>query len=433
MNKIFSNLKWINFVSSRFNQVDSKSRSSAVTSRLSSIGIAFGVMALIVVMSVMNGFQMTFIDSIMELSSYHVRLSNLPSEEKDNFLDYCEKNKNIISVTPFYEAQGLMVGTTTSQSCSLIRALPSSICKSDSGFKKEMKITSGDFDLSEENSIVLGSSLARQLGCHVGSQVNILAMSGSSDVSLISQERIFNVTGIFSSGYADINSTYAFINLEDGEKYFGQGAKLIYGIKIKNYNSDQLLVKEIKEKFPNGDCQSWREYNRSFFGALRVEKNIMMLLVLLIFLVVAVNIYNGMRRMVFERSQEIAILSALGARRLHVQMVFILKGLTTGIKGAFWGLLSGIFLTVNMRTVFIILSKLQYYFQYVFTALFNPAYLDYINENQMFRIYSNIPARMQAGEIIFIVFFGTFSAVLASYFAGRKIFKMTVTEVLRNE
>ena len=137
--KIISELKWIHFVSRRFNQVDAKSRSSSVTSRLASIGIAFGVMALIVVMSVMNGFQMSFIDAIMEISSYHVRVNNKEINQNEDFENWCELNKNIISATPFYEAQGLLVGSTTSQCAALIRALPSDVIFDDLGFRKEMK------------------------------------------------------------------------------------------------------------------------------------------------------------------------------------------------------------------------------------------------------------------------------------------------------
>lgn len=431
--KIISELKWIHFVSRRFNQVDAKSRSSSETSRLASIGIAFGVMALIVVMSVMNGFQMSFIDAIMEISSYHVRVNNKEINQNEDFENWCELNKNIISATPFYEAQGLLVGSTTSQCAALIRALPSDVIFDDPGFRKEMKMISGFFELEEEDSIVMGSSLARQLGCHVGSRVNILALSGSSDVELFSENRVFTVTGIFSSGYSDINSSYAFISLQDGKKYFGKDSELKYGIKIKNYNNDQSIVKEIKNYFPQIECESWRNYNRSFFGALRIEKNIMLLLVLLIFLVVCVNIYNGMRRMVYERSQEIAVLTALGAKKIHVQSVFVLKGLTTGILGAIPGLIGGIFLSINMDKVFIILAKVQYFIEYGVTALFNRASLVYVSENQMFRIYSSIPARMEVPEIVFIVFFGMFSALIASWLAGRKILKLTVTEVLHDE
>lgn len=431
--KLLSKLRWIFYVSRRFNQVDSKSKSRTVTSKLASIGIGFGVMALIVVMSVMNGFQMSFIDAIIELSSYHIRVSEISEDEENSFLDWCSGNKSIESITPFYEAQGLMVGTTTSQCASLIRAVPWDICQNDAGFKKEMKIISGSFSLSSPDSIVMGSSLARQLGLHVGNKVNILAMSGSSDVSLISENREFTVTGIFSSGYSDINSAYSFISLSDGEKYFGKDAKLIYGIKIKNYNHEQSLLSLAQSNFSSAQCVSWRMYNRSFFGALRIEKNMMMLLVLLIFVVVAVNIYNGMRRMVYERSQEIAVLTALGATRRDVQSVFVLKGFLTGLKGAIPGLLGGLFLCINMDKVFIFLAKIQYWFQYAMTAIFSPANLSYVTENQMFKIYSNIPARMDPGEIVLIVFFGIFAALFASWAAGRKILKLTVVEVLRDE
>ena len=100
----FSKLRWIRTVSERFARVDRKGR-SAVTSLLATLGICFGVMTLITVMSVMNGFQMNFIDAIMEVSSYHLRASAITEDKEAEFIELCRQNKNVLSVTPFYEAQ----------------------------------------------------------------------------------------------------------------------------------------------------------------------------------------------------------------------------------------------------------------------------------------------------------------------------------------
>ena len=106
---LISSLRWIIGVSRRFSRVDRKGR-SAVTSTLATLGICFGVMTLIVVMSVMNGFQMSFIDSILEVSSYHARVENLDEENIPLLLDFCKNNKGISYVTDFYEAQTFMTG-----------------------------------------------------------------------------------------------------------------------------------------------------------------------------------------------------------------------------------------------------------------------------------------------------------------------------------
>ncbi len=429
-----ASLKWIYFVSKRFSKVDRKGR-TAVTSALASLGVGFGVMALLVVISVMNGFQMEFIDAIMEISSCHVRVENVRDE--DTFLSWCNQKQTgpyaVKTVLPFYEAQGLMVGSFGRDSAALVRAVSEDIYETDAGFCNQARIISGSFDLSEDDFIVLGCDLARALGARVGSEVSIFALSGSSDVSLFSKDRKFTVTGIFYSNYADINSSYSFISLKSGKKNFGSSASLIYGVKLKDSQRDAIFISNLKEDFPEASAESWRHYNRTFFGALRVEKNMLMLMVLLIFVVVAVNIYNGMRRMVYERREDIAVLTALGAKAKEVQSVFIVKGLVTGLTGALPGFILGLFLCVNIGNVFMLLSKGQYYFSYFIQMLINPQLAPYLQENPMFRIYANIPARVVFSEAAAIFFFGIFSSLVASWAAGRQILKLTVSEVLRDD
>ena len=423
-------MKWILEISRRFAKVNRKGKSN-VTGVLSTIGLCIGVMTLITVMGVMNGFQMSFIDAIMEISSYHIRVSDVGDDE--DFKAWCSESAMISSATPFYEAQGLMISTNGRDSAALVRAVPDDILESDKGFEKQVRIVAGDFDLSENDFIVLGNDLARSIGARVGGTVNIYALSGTADVNLISQERQFLVTGIFYSNYADINAAYSFINLEAGEKHFGAGAKKIYGVKLHDSNRDAAAISKISSAFGESKSESWRTYNRTFFGALRIEKNILMMLVFLIFVVVAINIYNAMRRMVYERREDIAVLSALGGSRNQIQSVFIMKGFITGIKGAVPGLLLGLCITVNMEKVFVLLSKAQYWLQFFFMMIVSPQSADMIQENPMFGIYANIPPRMVFSEILAIFIFGILSSLLAAWIASRQILHLTVAEVLHDD
>ena len=172
--QIFANLRWINSVSKRFARVERKGH-SAVTSILATLGICFGVMTLIVVMSVMNGFQMSFIDSILEISSYHVRSDSLTVEEGKKLKEFTKDNKLISSVTEFYEAQTLMTSEYGREKGAVIRAInPEEVFNNDKGFRKELKIRSGYFDLQDEDSIVLGHSLARELSVGIGDTVKVM-------------------------------------------------------------------------------------------------------------------------------------------------------------------------------------------------------------------------------------------------------------------
>lgn len=428
----FTNLKWINEVSRRFSRVDRKGR-SAVTSVLATLGICFGVMTLIVVMSVMNGFQMSFIDAIMEISSYHVRVTDLPEEMENQLFAACDENKNVLSVTPFYEAQTLMTGNRGRESAAIIRAVNPSIYTQDKGFFKELKIIDGRFNLSDNEAIVLGSSLARKLSITVGDTVNLLVLSGGSDVSLFSDDRNFKVTGIYSSGYSEINNTYCFINIDEGKKHFGKTAKKIYGLKLKNSNDDMHTISVLQKKITEGKFQSWRDYNKTFFGALRIEKNMLLLLVALIFVVVGINIYNGMRRLVFERRSEIAILSAIGAGNSEIKSIFIMRGFMTGAIGAFFGVILGLLISINTDFVFNAASSCMFWVQYFFTAIFSPDNLMFVQENSTYAVYADIPARIFFSEVVMIALFGVASPLFASWAASKNVLKLTIAEVLHDE
>ena len=424
--------RWIFDVSRRFASVDRKSRSSA-TSFLAVLVICFGVMSLVTVVSVMNGFQMSFVNAIMELSSFHIRVSNLESQAEADFLDSCADSKEIRCVSPFYESQALLVGNKSKESAGIIRGVDARTCEFDEGFAREIKIVSGTFDLSSADSIVLGSYLAQSLGVTTGNTVNLLALSGGKDVELLSQNRQFKVTGIFECGYYDINQGYAFVSLEAAHMYFGEDAPVFYGIKIRRPQNDGFVSAAIKNRFPDAAVQSWREYNRTFFGALRVEKNILMLLVFLIFVVVAVNIYNGMRRLVFERSQEIAALSALGGTSFQIKAIFVVRGFLTGAAGTVIGIVLGIFISLNIRSVFLGVSHCLYWLELFFTSVFSPENAAFVTENQMYAIYASIPARIIPSEVLLISLFGVLSPLLASALASRSVLKLKIAEVLHNE
>ena len=424
--------RWIFDVSRRFASVDRKSRSSA-TSFLAVLVICFGVMSLVTVVSVMNGFQMSFVNAIMELSSFHIRVSKSDCQTEADFLNFCADSKEIRCVSPFYESQALLVGNKSKESAGIIRGVDARTCEFDEGFAREIKIVSGSFDLSSADSIVLGSYLAQSLGVTTGNTVNLLALSGGKDVELLSQNRQFKVTGIFECGYYDINQGYAFVSLEAAHMYFGEDAPVFYGIKIRRPQNDGFVSAAIKSRFPDAAVQSWREYNRTFFGALRVEKNILMLLVFLIFVVVAVNIYNGMRRLVFERSQEIAALSALGGTSFQIKAIFVVRGFLTGAAGTVIGVVLGIFISLNIRSVFLGVSHCLYWLELFFTSVFSPENAAFVTENQMYAIYASIPARIIPSEVLLISLFGVLSPLLASVLASRSVLKLKIAEVLHNE
>lgn len=434
-------LAWIYYVAKRFSLVDRKG-AGALSARLSTLGICFGVMTLIIVISVMNGFQREFIDAIMEVSSFHVRAEG-GFEDKDELRRFLKDNPKVLCFQEFIESEGLAVGPSGRQAAVLVRGLDDGVMKNDEGFAKEIKVLRGKFSLHYNRfqlkesglnlpPVALGSSLARSLDARVGDQISLYSLSSNKPLAeAFSDKKTFVVAAVFMTGYSDINSSFAFVS-KDCEDFF-QGQSPSYGIKLKNPAADSALLREINGRYPEASAKSWRDYNRSFFGVLRVEKNMLMLLVLLIFVVVAINIFNSMRRIVYERRFEISTLSALGGKISSIKNIFIMRGFLTGVRGAIPGLLLGMFFCVNIKTVFAILSGAIFWLQYFALLIVSPQEAGALAQNPMFAVYGNIPARMYAGEIFFITLFGILSAVISSWAASREVLGAKISEVLHDE
>lgn len=429
--KAFS-ISWLIFVSRRFATVDKKGR-GALTSLLASLGIAFGVMTLITIISVMNGLQMSYIDSILEISSYHIRVKCSSMSDCDNFLEKTKADKDILISTPFYEGQTLIAAERGRQSGAIIHAVNPEIYQEDHGFNKELKMVYGSFDLSEPDYVVIGDDLSYNLNVSIGDEVTLVAVSGSSDVSLIDTSRVYKVSGIFSCGYSGINSSFVFLSNKNKETLFGENVLPVIGIKLKDSSIDSRYISRASKIFPKLSFESWRSYNRAFFGALRIEKNMMMILVLLIFVVVGVNIFNSLRRIVFERKDDIALLSALGAGKNEIQAIFILQGFLTGFIGAIPGTASGLFICTNIDRILLLISDFSYHIRHAFYLVFAPGKLQYIEQSMMYNIFASVPPRMILHEVCLISLFGVFASLLAAWAASRGVLNLSCAEVLRDE
>lgn len=422
--------RWIFFVSFRFGKVDSRGH-GAPTGILSAGGIAFGALSLIVILSVMNGFQMGYIDNILEVSSAHVRITGSVVQADD-----IKGAPYVQAAIPFGEAQALVSGKWGRQSGSLVRALPTSVLQDDTGFAQSIRVIKGSFDITSPYSVVCTRELARQLSISVGDELTLVAVSGGSDVDLFPTAKPLTVTGIVQTGYYEIDSSFTFISLHTAEALSiisDDGPRSLL-IKLSDPEKDRHFTSWLESTFPGTPHQSWRVTNRAFFGALRNEKNILLLLVVLIFLVVAVNIHNAMRRSIYERREEIALMQALGSRPSQIQALFTLNGFFTGFSGAFIGLISGLLLSVRINGVFTLTESLINHVNHFLAALlhrgddstfslFNPDYF-YLTE---------IPTRIIFSEVLFVFIFGVLSATLASWKASGAITKMKSSEVLRYE
>jgi lipoprotein-releasing system permease protein len=343
-------LKWIGFTAARYIGTKKKNKSAPV-SILAVLGIGIGVLALTVILGVMNGFQLGFIESILEVSSYHIRVESFPNgDEGDALKEKILAIPQVRSAVEFQEIQGLIQGTRSSQQVSIIRGIPENALVQDLGMAEKLSFEAGSFNLSEDNAILLGAELARRIAVNIGDEINLLSISGLFPEEAGTAQSNYVVKGIFRTGFYEYDMGWGFINLESAGAISGTGLNPTLGIKLSNRWQDEQILNLIKTipGLENANITSWRDYNRAFFGALRTEKLLMFVLVGLIFIVVGLNIFQSQRKAVMERREDIGLLRAVGASDIAVRLVFAYDGLIIGFLGAAIGMALGLLIGFNI-------------------------------------------------------------------------------------
>jgi lipoprotein-releasing system permease protein len=453
------NAGWIGFVAGRY---VSRGRRNSPPPLLAILGIATGVLALIVILAVMNGFQLGFIESILEISSFHARVESFPPDRAAELGEKIQALPETAAVLPFREFQGLIRGRREGQQAAVLRGLPPDALDIDTAMAAKIEFEAGSFDLHDNRAILLGSELARRLSVRRGDEVTLFSISGLFSAQGAREEEAaaladtFTVTGIFRTGFYEYDLSWGFINLETAAEI--SDADLVLGVKLKNRWHDRRALELIASRLPDGrllddrlpdgglagepgaetfKLSSWRDYNRAFFGALRTEKLFMFILVGLIFIVVGLNIFQAQRRAVLERREEIGLMRAVGAADTAVRLIFVWDGAIIGFTGAVSGLALGLLIASHISAFFTILEGLVNFFIGIVNlfsgflgageagefAIFSPAVF-YIKE---------IPSRVIPHEAFLIFMFGFLSALLAAWFASGKAARTGPAEVLRDE
>jgi len=423
---------WLLFTLHRFN-LKSRSSTSFISSLFPVLGIGFGVTVLIVVLAVMNGFQRGYIDTIIEVTSAHLRLSgNIDDLQK------LQKMGEYKSFVIFNEEQSLLQGYASRQGSAMIRTVENDIREKDAGFREKLEMVQGIFDIEGKTEdgmpkIVLGEELARHLAIGVSDTVKVIATSGDVESDLFPEDLQLFVIGIFKTGYYEIDSTLAFVSLDEETRLFGKAKTHLANVKFEKDSCDVMYVaKNIKDD--RIKAETWREYNKSFFGALKIEKNVMMLLVILIFLVVGVNIYNGMRRSIYERREDISILLSMGARMKNIASIFIVSGFIIGILGSLLGLLFGLAISININSIFDFVEKCVNSFTYLFSIFCGEgAEGDFEIFSSTYFYMEKVPVKIFFEELFFIFLFAVLSSSFAAWIATKKVMEIKVAEILRYE
>jgi lipoprotein-releasing system permease protein len=442
---------WVGFAAGRL----AAKKRGAPMPVLSILGIAVGVLALTVIISVMNGFQLGFIESILEISSYYIRCE-YPADKNDSMdapidepiIQKIKTLPNVKAAVPFRELQALIRGGW-GQHAVLIRGLYPKACEEDPGMAERLIFEEGSFDLEDGDSILLGAELAARLRVGLYDTVQIISINGTNSIAAFlpgisggtnnadgaspaddsdepADESHFTVRGIFRSGFYEYDLGWSFVNFEKAGELGGSAYTL--GIKLNDRWQDKKITAQIANLAGDVQIRTWRDFNRAFFGALRTEKLFMFVLVGLIFIVVGLNIYQAQRRIVLERREEIGLLRAVGAGDRAVRLVFVWDGLIIGLTGAGTGTALGLLVSFNIAAFFALLERTVNGILFLFNrgggfAVFSPAVF-YIKE---------IKARVIPLEVLLIFLFGLLSALGAAWFASGKVSRIRPAEVLRYE
>ncbi|MBN2051002.1 MAG: ABC transporter permease [Spirochaetales bacterium] len=424
--------RWVFFIAARYFR-NKRAMGKISPQSLQILGLSVGVMTLIVVLGVMNGLQLGFIEDILEISSYHLRITSVPPRQVEDLSAQLLQMKGVRSVLPFRDIQTLARGDFENYESLLLRCVPPEAGEKDPSLIKQLNLLRGSFDLSTPRSLVLGYEYALQAGIHLGDKISLISFA-SEQGSLFRPGTVdFTVTGLFQSGYYDFDKNLAFISLEDAA-YLEESTSsdgVILGVKLINRFKDTPVMKVLESSLlPEGlSVISWREYNKSFFGALRMEKLAMMFLVGLMFLVVGVNIFHSQRRAVYERQEEIGILKSVGGNPGSIRLIFLLDGAFIGLTGALIGLLLGLLTAGNLQMIF---NALEGLVNWILRPRGNSAGGSALISGESFYLLE-VPVRILFHEVLAVFSFAVASTALAAYAASGRVSYIYPQQVLRYE
>ena len=383
------------------------------------MGIMIGVMALIVVISVMSGFDRTLEKRVIGMESQIIVLNY------NGFVRHYRKTvkkisgiSGVRSVSPFIYTD-IMISSASTSTGSVLRGIDIKTEEKVTNLKKYLiKGNLSGLDDKNKNEIVLGKVLAQNLGVSVGDRVTIISPEGQvTPFGVMPKTERFTVCGIINSGMYNYDSTLSFISLKSAQAFLGLAAGTVTGLEVKlnKLSFANLFAKKIENILNNNKASSsfyalsWEELNKNLFSAIKLEKLTMFIILSLIVLVAAFNIISTLIMVVMEKRKDIAILKSLGASSKDIMIIFIAQGLIRGCIGTALGLMSGFLIGYLEETYHIISLPSSVYY---ITAL---------------------PVRMTAGEFIIIGFCSIFLSFIATLYPSYKAGKIDPAEGVRYE
>ncbi len=347
-------MRYEHWIGLRYTRAKRRNHFISFISLISMAGVGLGVAALIVVLSVMNGFQKELRTRILGVAS-HVQVSGIGGELEDwpRTVQAAAQHPRVIAAAPYVQGQA-MLSFEQQVRGTVVRGILPEAEEKTADFARHMKIGRLDDLAPGEFRIILGAELAHALGVGYGDKVTLIAPQGLvTPAAVLPRLKQFTVAGLFEVGMFEFDSGLALIHLEDAQKLYRMEGR-VTGVRLKV--DDLFAAPRIgRELFrfldPDATVSDWTRSHANFFRAVQIEKNMMFLILLLIVAVAAFNIVSTLVMAVTDKQADIAILRTLGASPGSIMQIFIVQGALIGLIGLAAGVAGGVALALNIETV----------------------------------------------------------------------------------
>ncbi|AGF48308.1 lipoprotein-releasing system permease protein [Candidatus Kinetoplastibacterium oncopeltii TCC290E] len=388
------------------------------------IGISLGVAALVVVISVMNGFQKEIKDRILSTTS-HIEISSNKFQYNDLKKDFMnnvlgkDSYSGISAYAPFVAAQAMLLSESGLSKIRGIQVIGIDLKSYFDVSDLERNIIFGNLenlDLEKSNGVIIGNELSMLMNISLGDRLSIITPDFSSDLnSFVPKTKQLLVTGIFKSGYYDYDANVVFIDINSAFKLFSENCRCGIRILLNDIQTAPYISKKISDSLDwKFLVQDWSCSNKNLFIAVQTEKRMMFIILSMIIIVAAFNLFSSLIMVVKDRESEIAIMRTIGISSFKILIIFVSAGLIIGLIGTIIGIISGIFILYNLDSCVNLIEN-------VMQIDFLPADVYFIN---------NFPVDIKIRDIILISCLSVLLSLLATIFPSYRASRLQPAKVL---
>ena len=399
---------------------EKKSNFIGLISKIAMMGIAVGVMVLITVLSVVNGFENELEKRILSLSPH----ASISGTEKtlDNAAHIITTSKSIPNVskaTPYIEDYGML---TYGEGLSAVQIRGVNPQDDLMDLQNQNQLIAGDLNTFENRAyeIVIGSQLAKELDAQVGDKIVLLISQGTiTPAGLMPRMRRFTVSAIFEVGMSEFDKNIAFIHLEDAARLYRMKDK-VTGVRLyvdDPFKAGETAVQVAEKAGGLYYVQDWTRNNRDLFRQVAATKQILFIVLLLVIAIAAFNIVSTLMLVIDDKQGDIAILRTMGARARQIMSIFMTQGAVIGLVGTLWGIVLGILLALNIEKILSIIE-----------SVFN---IDILADDVY--LITDLPSAIHWPDIFLIALISIGLSLLATLYPAWKAARTEPAQVLRHE